>query len=80
MELDDERPSEVRYRMDDLISKKGWQNTITVLEHGDSVILVNQRKGRYLRLISNRKRQSKGAVPMPTVSSRGAYLPSLNSR
>ena len=41
MELDDERPSEVRYRMDDLISKKWWQNTITVLEHGDSVILVN---------------------------------------
>jgi len=80
MDLGDERPSEVRYRMDDLISKKGWQNTITVLEHRDSVILINQRKGRYLRLISNMKRESKGAVPLPTDSRRGAYLPSLNTR
>ncbi|MBL7168894.1 hypothetical protein ISS40_09470 [Candidatus Bathyarchaeota archaeon] len=80
MDLGDERPSEVRYRMDDLISKKGWHNTITVLEHRDSVILINQRKGWYLRLISNMKRESTEAVPLPTGSSRGAYLPSLNSR
>jgi len=78
--LGDERPSEIKYRMDDLISKKGWQNKITVLEHSDSVILINQQKGRYLRLISDFKQRSKGAVPLPTGSRRGAYLPSLNSR
>ncbi len=80
MDLGNERPSEVKYRMDDLISKKGWHNTITVLEHSDSVILINQRKGRYLRLISGATRRSKGAAPLPTGSRRGAYLPSLNSR
>jgi len=80
MGLGDERPSEIKYRMDDLISKKGWQNKITVLEHSDSVILVNQQKGRYKRLISDFKQRSKGAVPLPTGSRRGAYLPSLNSR
>jgi hypothetical protein len=46
MGLGDERPSEVKYLMDDLISKKGWQNKITVLEHSGSVILINQQKGR----------------------------------
>jgi hypothetical protein len=80
MGLGDERPSEVKYRMDDLISKKGWQNTITVLEHSDSVILINQRKGRYMRLISDFKQRSKGAVPLPKGSRRGAYLPSLSPR
>jgi Fe-S cluster biosynthesis and repair protein YggX len=80
MELGDQRPSEVKYRIDDLISKKGWQNRITVLEHRDSVILINQRKGRYMRLISDATRQSKGAILLPTDSRRGAYLPSLNSR
>ena len=80
MELGDERPSEIKYRMDDIISKKGWQNKITVLEHSDSVIMINQRKGRYLRLISDFKQRSKGAVPLLTGSRRGAYLPSLNSR
>ncbi len=80
MELGDERPSEVKYRMDDLISKKGWQNTITVLEHRDSVILINQRKGRYLRLISDFKQRSKGAVQLLKGSRHGAYLPSLNSK
>lgn len=80
MDLTGERPSEIKYQMDDLISKKGLENTITVLEHLDSVILVNQRKGRYLRLLSDRARRSKGAVPLPLVSRRGAYLPSLNSR
>ena len=80
MELGDERPSEVKYRMDDLISKKGWQNTITVLEHSDSVILINQRRGRYMRLISDATRQLKGAVPLLKGSRRGAYLPSLSPR
>ena len=80
MDLDGERPSEIKHQMDDLISKKGWHNTITVLEHRDSVILVNQRKGRYMRINSDRAQQPKGAVPLPQVSRRGAYLPSLNSR
>lgn len=80
MELGDERPSEVKHRMDDLISKKGWQNTITVLAHLDSVILINQRKGRYLRHISDAARRPRRAVPVPTGSRRGAYLPSPNSR
>jgi hypothetical protein len=80
MGLGDERPSEIKYRMDDLISKKGWQNKITVLEHRDSVILINQRKGRYMRLISDFKQRSKGAVPLLKGSRRGAYLPSLNSK
>ncbi len=80
MKLGDERPSEVKYHMDDLISKKGWQNKITVLEHRDSVILINQRKGRYMRLISDFKQRSKGAVPLLKGSRRGAYLPSLNSK
>ncbi|NQT08977.1 hypothetical protein HQ586_07870 [Candidatus Bathyarchaeota archaeon] len=80
MDLGNERPSEVKHRMDDLISKKGWHNTITVLEHSNSVILINQRKGRYLRLILDATRRPKGAVPLPTGSRRGAYLPSLNTR
>jgi len=80
MDLSDERPSEIKYQMDDLISKKGWYNTITVLAHRDSVILVNQRKGRYLRFISEKARKSRGAVPVPQGVRRGAYLPSLNSR
>jgi hypothetical protein len=80
MDLIDESPSEIKYRMDDLISKKGWNKAITVLAHQDSVILVNQRKGRYLRLISERARKSKGVAPLPPASRRGAYLPSLNSR
>ncbi len=46
MDLGNERPSVIKYRMDDLISKKGWQNRITVLEHRDSVILINNRRGR----------------------------------
>ena len=54
MDLDGERPSEIKHQMDDLISKKGWHNTITVLEHRDSVILVNTMKGRYMRINSDR--------------------------
>jgi len=80
MELGFERPSEVKSRMDDLISKKGWQNTITVLAHRDSVILINHRKGRFLKLTSDAARRPRRAVPGPTGSRRGAYLPYLNSR
>ena len=68
MDLGDERPSVIKHRMDDLISKKGWQNRITVLEHRDSVILINQRKGRSLKPISDATRQSKGATPLLTGS------------
>ena len=80
MDLDDERPTEVKQRMENLISKKGWQDTITILAHSDSVILINQRKGRYLRLNSDGVRGPKSSEPIPTASRRGAYLPSLFSR
>jgi hypothetical protein len=80
IDLAGERPSEIKHQMDDLISKKGWHNTITVLAHHDSVILVNKRKGRYLRINSDRARHPKGAVRRPPGARRGAYLPSLNSR
>ena len=80
MELDYERPTEVKQRMEDLISKKGWQDTITVLAHSDSIILINQRKGRYLRLASDGARSPRGAGRIPTGSRRGAYMPSLFAR
>jgi hypothetical protein len=80
MEIDDEKPSEVKLRMDDLISKKGWQDMITVLAHSGSVILINQRKCRYLRLASEGSRHPGSAVLRPVGPWRGAYLPSLNSR
>ena len=80
MDLSGERPFEIKHQMDDLISKKGWHNTITVLAHRDSVILINHRKGRFLKLTSDAARRPRRSVPGPTGSRRGAYLPYLNSR
>lgn len=46
MKLEEESPKFLKHHLEDLISKKGWQNRVTVLENTDSIILVNLKKGR----------------------------------
>jgi len=46
MKIEEESPQFLKYRLEDLISKKGWQNRVTALENTDSIILVNRKKGR----------------------------------